>query len=90
MDEAQIIGYIILAAITLGTFLTMVFKAVNKITQPINDLRIVIQELKDCIESITKENARHTERLDKYGNQISALEKEVSEIKLLVNMYHKE
>lgn len=86
MNEAQIIGYVVLAAITLGTFLTMA----NKITQPINDLRIVIQELKDCIENIIKENARHTDRLDKHRDQIEALQKDVAELKLLVTMYHKE
>lgn len=85
MDEAQIIGYIVLAAITLGSFITMV----NKITQPINELRVVIQELKDCIKEITKENAFHTELLDRHRKQIEELQLEVLEIKHAIDMYHK-
>jgi uncharacterized membrane protein (DUF106 family) len=89
MDEAQIIGYIVLAAITLGTFITMVFKAVSKITQPINDLRLVIQELKDCIKEITKENASHTKLLEKHREQIEELQIDVMELKHTIDMYHK-
>lgn len=89
MDEAQIIGYIVLAAISLGTFITMVFKAVSKITQPINDLRLVIQELKDCIKEITKENATHTALLDRHRKQIEELQVDVMELKHTIDMYHK-
>ena len=86
MEQAQLVGYAILALITIGSFVTLI----NKMTQPINELRVVIQELKDCIKDITKENARHTDRLDKHRDQIETLQKDVAEIKLLVNMYHKE
>lgn len=89
MDEAQIIGYIVLAVITLGTFITMVFKAVSKITQPINDLRLVIQELKDCIKEITKENATHTALLDRHSKLIEELQMDVMELKHTIDMYHK-
>lgn len=89
MDEAQIIGCIILAAVTIGSFLTMVLKAVGKITQPINELRVVIQELKDCIKDITKENAFHTELLDRHRKQIEELQMDVMELKHTIDMYHK-
>lgn len=89
MGEAQIIGYIVLAVITLGTFITMVFKAVSKITQPINDLRLVIQELKDCIKEITKENATHTALLDRHSKLIEELQMDVMELKHTIDMYHK-
>ena len=84
MDEAQLIGYAVLAVITLGSFVAIV----NKINQPINELRVVIQELKDCIKDITKENARHTERLDKHRDQIAQLEIDVAEIKSMVKVFH--
>lgn len=84
MDEAQLIGYAVLAVITLGSFVAIV----NKINQPINELRVVIQELKDCIKDITKENARHTERLDKHRDQIGQLEKDVTEIKSMIKVFH--
>lgn len=86
MEQAQIIGYIVLAVITLGSFIAVI----QRFTQPINELRVVIQELKDCINNITKDNARHTERLDKHRDQIEQLQKDVVEIKLMMNVYHKE
>ena len=85
MEQSQIIGYVVLAAITLGSFVTMI----NRITQPINELRIVIQELKDCIKDITKENAFHAQRLDRHRTQIETLEKDVAEIKFKMDMYQK-
>ena len=54
MEQAELIGYTVLAIITLGSFTVVI----SRFTQPINELRIVIQELRDCINSITKENAR--------------------------------
>lgn len=84
LDEAQLIGYAVLTIITLGSFIVVI----QKFTQPINELRIVIQELKDCINGITKENARHTERLDKHRDQIEELQKDVAEIKTKMDMYH--
>ena len=82
MEQAQLIGYAVIAIITLGSFIVVI----QRFTQPINELRIVIQELKDCIKDINKENARHTERLDKHRDQIEELQKDVAEVKLMVNM----
>lgn len=82
MEQAQLIGYAVIAIITLGSFIVVI----QRFTQPINELRIVIQELKDCIKDITKENARHTERLDKHRDQIEKLQKDVAEVKMIVNM----
>lgn len=82
MDSAQIIGYVVLAIISLGSFVTIL----NKINQPINELRVVIQELKDCIKDINKENARHTNRLDKHRDQIAQLEKDVAEMKSMLKV----
>ena len=84
MEQAQLIGYAVLAIITLGSFIVVI----QKFTQPINELRVVIQELRDCINSIIKENARHTERLDKHRDQIEELQKDVAEIKTKMDMYH--
>lgn len=84
MEQAQLIGYAVIAIITLGSFIVVI----QRFTQPINELRVVIQELKDCIKNINKENARHTERLDKHRDQIEELQKDVAEIKLMVNIHH--
>ena len=84
MEQAELIGYAVLAFITLGSFTVVI----SRFTQPINELRVVIQELRDCITNIMKENARHTERLDKHRDQIEELQKDVAEIKTKMDMYH--
>lgn len=86
MEQAQLIGYGVIALSTIIGFIATVLKFV----QPINELRIVIQELKDCINNIIKDNTRHTQLLDKYRDQIEELQKDVVEIKLMMNVYHKE
>lgn len=86
MEQAQLIGYGVIALSTILGFIVTVLKFI----QPINELRIVIQELKDCINNIIKDNAKHTERLDKQRDQIEQLQKDVVEIKLMMNVYHKE
>lgn len=82
MEQAELIGYAVLAIITLGSFTVVI----SRFTQPINELRVVIQELRDCITNITKENARHTERLDLHRDQIAELQQDVAEVKTIVNI----
>lgn len=84
MDEAQIIGYVVLAGISLGSFVVLI----NKFTQPINELKIVIQELKDCIKDITKDNDIQNKRLDRHRAEIECLQKDVMEIKHKIDMFH--
>ena len=86
MEQAQLIGYGVIALSAIIGFVVTVLKFV----QPINELRVVIQELKDCINNIIKDNTRHTQRLDKHRDQIEELQKDVVEIKLMMNVYHKE
>lgn len=85
MDEAQLIGYAVLALITLGGFVTVI----QKFTDPINELRVVIQELRDCISFIKKDNAEQAARLDKQSQEISDLKLHVERIETKVDMYHK-
>lgn len=85
MDEAQFLGYLILAVITLGGFIGVV----QKITQPINDLRLVVQELKDCINSLRDDNATQTRRLNSHSEKIDELGKRVSNLETKMEMYHK-
>ena len=84
MDEAQIIGYVVLAAISLGSFVVLI----NRFTQPINELKIVIQELKDCIKNITKDNDYQNKRLDRHRAEIECLQKDVIEINHKIDMLH--
>lgn len=86
LNEAQIIGYIVMGVVTLGGFITIIIK----MTQPINDLRIVIQELKDCIVSLKTDNSTQNKRLDKHGEEIDKLNNRVGKIETQINIYHRE
>ena len=86
MPQAQIIGYIVLAVVTLGGFIGVI----QKITQPINDLRIVVQELRDCINSLKTDNSTQNKRLDKHGEEIDKLNSRVQKIETKMTVYHKE
>ena len=86
MPQAQIIGYIVLAVVTLGGFIGVI----QKITQPINDLRIVVQELRDCINSLKTDNSNQNKRLDKHGEEIDKLNSRVQKIETKMTLYHKE
>lgn len=86
MPQAQIIGYIVLAVVTLGGFIGVI----QKITQPINDLRIVVQELRDCINSLKTDNSAQNKRLDKHGEEIDKLNSRVQKIETKMTLYHKE
>jgi len=86
MDEALIIGYIVLAVITLGAFVTVIMKFV----QPINELRIVVQKLLDRLESTEKNDAVRDERIKKHGEEINKLNGRVGKLETKMDMYHKE
>ena len=48
----------------------------------------LIQEFKDCISNITKDNDFQNKRLDRHRAEIESLQKDVAEIKVKMNMYH--
>lgn len=85
MDEAQFLGYLVMAVITLGGFVAVIMK----ITQPINDLRVVVQELKDCINTLKTDNATQNKRLDEQGKDIDDLKVKVGTLETKMHMYHK-
>lgn len=85
MNEIEFLGYTVTAIITLGGFIAVV----TKFTQPINDLRIVIQKLNDTIESLKNDNALQNKRIDKHGEEIDKLDNRVSTLETRMNMYHK-
>lgn len=85
MDEMQLIGYIVTAVITLGGFITVIVK----FTQPINDLRVVIQKLNDAIDTLRSDNATQNRRIEKHGEQIDNLSHRVSSIEARINSPNK-
>lgn len=86
MNEMQFLGYLITAIITLGAFVAVV----QKLTQPINDLKVVIQELRDCIGELRSDNNKQNKRLEKHGEEIDDLKDRVGKVETRMDMYHKE
>lgn len=84
MDETQFLGYLVTAIITLGAFVVVI----QRLTQPINDLRVVIQELRDCVNTLKTDNLTQNQRIADHGKQIDDLKSEVNTLKTKVDMYH--
>lgn len=84
MDEMQLIGYAVTAVITLGAFVVVI----NRFTQPINELKIVIQKLMDCIESLKTDNATQNRRIERHGEEIDKLDKRVGNLETKMKIYH--
>lgn len=86
MDEMQFIGYLITAIITLGGFVAVI----QKFTQPINELRIVMQEVKDWIRTFDEDRVEQKKTLMEHGKAIDKLTLDVSELKTNMKHYHDE
>lgn len=84
MEQAQIIGYAVSVIITLGSFIAVI----QKFTQPINELKIVIQKLNDNIEVLKKDSDYQNRRLDRHREEIEDLQSRVSTVETKVSMYH--
>lgn len=84
MEDTQFLGYLVMAIITLGGFVTVI----QKFTQPINDLKVVIQELRDCISSIKADNATQNRRIEEHGKEIDSLKDRVSKAETKIDLYH--
>ena len=85
MDEIQFLGYLIMAVITLGSFIAVIMKFV----QPINELRVVIQKLNDNIDSLKSDNAIQNKRIDRHGERIDQLDNRVGKIEMKIEMINK-
>jgi chromosome segregation ATPase len=86
MENAELIGNAVLVVITLGSFMVVT----QRLTQPVNELKVVIQELKDCIKEITKDNDTQNKRLDEHGREIDSLKLKLGNLETKMKMYHKE
>ena len=85
MDEIQFLGYLVLALITLGSFVAVIMKFV----QPINELRVVIQKLNDNIDSLKNDNVVQNKRIDRHGERIDQLDNRVGKIETKIEMIDK-
>lgn len=86
MDQAQLIGYAVTIVITLGSFIAVI----QKFTQPINELKIVIQKLNDNIDTLKTDNDTQNKRLDRHSNEIDDLKLRMNNVELQMKVYHKD
>ena len=84
MEQTQVIGYAVTVIITLGSFIAVI----QKFTQPINELKIVIQKLNDNIDALKTDSINHNKRIEKQGEEIESLDKRVGKIETRMDMYH--
>lgn len=85
MEQVQIIGYAVTVIITLGSFIAVI----QKFTQPINELKIVIQKLNDNIDTLRRDNDAQNKRLDRHRAEIEDLQIRVNNVETKMEMYHK-
>jgi uncharacterized coiled-coil DUF342 family protein len=82
--EVEILGYTLLALVTIIGFAV----AISKMSKPINDLLVVVQELKDCIKQLKETNLTHNEKLERHRKEIDGLKIKVKELETKIDMYH--
>lgn len=86
MSEFEIIGLIVAGVITLGSFVGVVLK----FTQPINELRIVIQKLLDKLDSLTKDNTEHDKHLADHDEHLNKLDGRVGNLETKMEIFHRD
>ena len=83
--EMEILGYVLVAIATVISFAS----SIHKMSKPINNLLIAVQELKDCIKSLKEMNTTQNERIAKHGQEIDSLKLKVETLETKMDMYHK-
>lgn len=81
----KFLGYVVTAIITLGGFVAVI----QKFTQPINELRIVMQKVNDTLDALKNDNAAQTKKLERHDEKIDTLEKKVDKMETKMNLYHR-
>lgn len=84
MDETLFLGYSVLTVITLGAFMLVI----QRFMQPVNDLKIAIQELRDYIGTLKESNAAQNKRIEELEKTVNALDKTVEKILAIVQLHH--
>lgn len=85
MDDVVLIGYAVTAIVVLGGFVGVIMK----FTQPINDLRVVIQKLNDKIDSMIEDANELKTRVGEHGKEIDDLGTRVCKIETRIDINDK-
>ena len=86
MDDVVLIGYAVTAVVVLGGFIGVIMK----FTQPINDLRVVIQKINDKIDSMIEDANELKIRVGEHGKEIDALGTRVCKIETRIDLDDKQ
>ena len=84
MDEMTLLGYGVSIVITLGAFIAVI----QKFTEPINELRLVMQKISDRLDYFDMEKDTHKKRLDNHGDRLDKLDHRVGKLETKVELYH--
>lgn len=84
MDSATIIGMVVLAIVSIGSFAILVVKFV----QPITELKIEIQKLNSNFDSLKQANKHFDEKLEEHGNDIGDLKNRMGVVETEIKIYH--
>lgn len=84
MENATIIGYVMLAMISIGSFVILVIK----FTKPINDLRVVIERLNTLITELKSANEKNRHDIEEIHSRINKINTKVDELAIKVSLYH--
>ena len=85
MDDVVLIGYDVTAVVVLGGFIGVIMK----FTQPINDLRVVIQKLNDKIDSIIADANELKIRVGEQEKEIDTIGTRVCKIETRIDLDNK-
>lgn len=86
MTEKEFLGMLVVAIITLGSFIAIIVK----FTQPINDLRLVIQKLNDRLDALQKDSDAYNGRVEKVEGRVDKLEDQFGKMETRMQIYHKD
>lgn len=86
MSDTEFLGYFVVAVATLGGFMGVI----SKFTQPINELRLVIQKLNDKIDAISDNHEKIQRVINDHEQKISDLDSRIGKVETTVEIYHKE
>lgn len=86
MDEMEFLGYLISAVITLGGF----FLVIQRFTQPINDLLIAIQELRDWVKSLRDNSTNQALELKEHRKELDDVKDRLNTVETKMEMYHRQ
>lgn len=95
MDQAQIIGTVMIGLAAIVALIV----SINSLIKPIKDfkdgfiasigeLKIAIQDLKNCVSGLKEMNTVINKRLEKHGEEIDELKRRVDKLETKMSMYH--